>query len=80
MASSRNARRKAAKARLVAKSQRIANASEAARLEQVRAIVKANKAAPVERNYCPNARPLGRAPTGNYAHVFGTWRTAAERA
>jgi hypothetical protein len=76
MASSRNVRRKAAKARLAAKSKRIADASEAARLQQQRAIVAANKRQPIDRVELMAARamasPLGRAPTGNHAHVFGS--------
>jgi hypothetical protein len=77
MALSRNARRKAAQARLAAKSARIANASEAARLNEVRAIVKANKAKPIERNYFKQACPLGKLTAdrmGARAHVFGERR------
>lgn len=51
MALSRNERRKLAKHRAVEKSTRIANASEAARLQANRKIVQANLSSPIERIY-----------------------------
>lgn len=55
MAKSRAQRRQLAKERLIAKSVRIANASEAARLSGVRLKVEANLASPPKRNYYPES-------------------------
>lgn len=54
--SSRHTRRKAAKAAAQAKLERLAAAQRSA---TIGAIVKANKSAPVERNYYPES-PMGR--------------------
>lgn len=59
MALSRNARRGIAKQRQIEKSERIAKASVAARLDEVRRIVDANQRAPQERNYYPSCN-IGR--------------------
>lgn len=49
----RNERRKAAKARLNAKLERIAKAELGRQADERRAIVKRNLASPIERNYYP---------------------------
>ncbi len=51
----RNQRRKAAQARLVAKTIRVANASEAARQDANRKLVNENLSRPIERNYYPQS-------------------------
>lgn len=55
MAMTRNQRRMAAKARLLAKSERIAKASTAAELEAKRRIVLNNLNAPRVRNFYPQS-------------------------
>lgn len=75
MALSRSARRAIAKKRMAAKSLRFERRLEAAINERNREIVKANQAAPKEREYMPNAcrlGTLGAEQLGGGAHVFGS--------
>lgn len=66
--SSRHTRRKLAKARLEAKLEALAMAEKS---RQVAKVVKANKAAPIERNYYP-ASSMGRlSETAARAQVTG---------
>ena len=75
MALGRSARRAIAKQRQAAKQERFDRRIEAARSERNREIVKANQAAPKEREYMPNAcrlGTLGAEQLGGGAHVFGS--------
>jgi hypothetical protein len=63
MSKTRNQRRMQAKARLMAKTVRIANASEAARLDQVREVVAANKLQPSRRVISPKISSVYRGYT-----------------
>jgi hypothetical protein len=80
MASSRNIRRKRAKARLAAKAERIAKAALAAERQARDAIVAANLSAPrpsaLERRVDRQlSSPLGRVRTpGSSAHIYGQWQ------
>lgn len=67
--STRHSRRKAAKARLQAKSERIARAELGRALEERRAIVRSNMATPMERNYYPQSSMANMAACSHRGYV-----------
>lgn len=76
MSMSRNERRKARRERLRQKSERIAHASEAARLDGIRETVKANKLSPPSRDERISAHAL----RGPLAKMIGKPHLAKEMA
>lgn len=69
MATSRNVRRKAAQARLLAKQERIARAEIGRRLSEVRETVRTNLSSSIERNYYPQSSMSGMAGLSHRGYV-----------